>query len=386
MDFVLTKNHYRIPEKEKFLYMCQHRTISKAARIETFVEIYFNNEDKYFPINDKKIILKRTISPTSNVYYINNKAVKFDEMISFLESGGFSLDNSYYLVKQGLIGKIASSNPKQILDILRSISGAKHFEEKKAQSMKINDENEELIRKMQSIVSTIENNLSVLNIDREKVENYNQLVKIKKYLTKRIKQTEIRSWQTNLRQCERERDQYSQEMADYQTQVCNAYNCLAECIKEKDCKQKEIETLQNDFDSAKMMIDKLRKELNVVRSANNGMDNNDFGDLEGKLSHEEQQLELENNSLEELIKNEQDKRSELKLLENKRITYHRLIDVLNSTNNSADRNQLIQEKYLQDLATQKKNISSLIDQGKKNLNEFKLEKSTTQKLAKVCIV
>lgn len=364
--------------------MCQHSSISKTARIETFVEIYFNNEDKYFPINDKQIILKRTISNTSNVYYINNKAVKFNDIISFLESGGFSLDNSYYLVKQGLIGKIATSNPKQLLDILRSISGAKHFEEKKAKSIIINNENLEMIKKIENVISTIETNLSVLNIDREKIKRYNELVKIKKFLTKRIKQSEIKSLQTNFKQCENERNQYSQQLADHKMLVCNAYNYLADYIKEKENVQNEIEKLQNEFESSKLMIDKLRKELNVVRSASNFSDNNELDDLEKKLVQDEKQLELKNISLEELVKNEQDKLAKLTLLKNKRIAYHRLIDILNRTNNRIDRNQLINEKYLQEIASQKKNISDLIEKGKKNLNEFKLEKSAKQKLAKVC--
>ncbi|OTF72052.1 hypothetical protein BLA29_003901, partial [Euroglyphus maynei] len=123
LEFVLTQNYNHLGEQQRLLLMCQNQSANESAKtIEAFVEIHFDNVDKFFPINEQLVVIKRQITRTSDNFYINGRLAKNDELMAFLESGGFSRDNSYFIVKQGLVSDIATSNPRNILDILRCMS------------------------------------------------------------------------------------------------------------------------------------------------------------------------------------------------------------------------------------------------------------------------
>ena len=66
------------------------------------VEIHFDNSDGRFPTDKDEVILRRTIGLKKDEYFLDRRHLSKAEVMSFLESAGFSRTNPYYIVVQGL--------------------------------------------------------------------------------------------------------------------------------------------------------------------------------------------------------------------------------------------------------------------------------------------
>jgi structural maintenance of chromosome 3 (chondroitin sulfate proteoglycan 6) len=49
------------------------------------------------------VILRRTIGHKKDEFFLNRKRIQKSEVISLLESAGFSKSNPYYIVQQGKV-------------------------------------------------------------------------------------------------------------------------------------------------------------------------------------------------------------------------------------------------------------------------------------------
>ena len=55
------------------------------------------------PIERDEVILRRTIGQKKDEFFLNRKKIQKNEVISLLESAGFSKSNPYYIVQQGKV-------------------------------------------------------------------------------------------------------------------------------------------------------------------------------------------------------------------------------------------------------------------------------------------
>ena len=71
------------------------------------VEIVFDNSDNRFPTNHDEVILRRTIGVKKDEYTLDKKSASKADVMSLLESAGFSRANPYYIVPQGRVYAIS---------------------------------------------------------------------------------------------------------------------------------------------------------------------------------------------------------------------------------------------------------------------------------------
>ena len=77
--------------------------------INGHVEIIFNNVDRRIPINKDEISIRRSIGAKKDQLFLDSKLVaNKTEIVSILETAGFSRSNPYYIVKQGQISSVVS--------------------------------------------------------------------------------------------------------------------------------------------------------------------------------------------------------------------------------------------------------------------------------------
>lgn len=67
---------------------------------------------------------------------VNRKA----DVMSLLESAGFSKSNPYYIVPQGRIASLTNAQDEERLKLLKEVAGTRVYEEKRAESTKIVEE------------------------------------------------------------------------------------------------------------------------------------------------------------------------------------------------------------------------------------------------------
>ncbi|KAH9414898.1 Structural maintenance of chromosomes protein 3 [Dermatophagoides pteronyssinus] len=393
LEFVLTQNYNRLNEQQRLLLMCnQNQSDNGSAKtIEAFVELHFDNEDKFFPVNEPLVIIKRQITRTNDNFFINGKLAKNDELMAFLESGGFSRDNSYFIVKQGLVTDIATSNPKKILDILRCMSGAQKFDQKKIEALQLIKENEQLVQQIGMKIQLMEDELSMLNIDTEAIQRYERLSKIKKYLTSRIKQTTLEELQQLCQEHQHEFAQSQINLEQYQQNLSQIQECLEEKKQQRREIRNEILDLKTKFESSKLLMETLMNELSDLRQQRQSYDqqivNNDLeqiGSLKQELAEEDSKLKDKIEELKDISKVEKELQDKLKSLASKRMNYLNWIQLVQSTTgDSQEQDLLIHDRFLQPLNEQIQELQMVItNQREETLPNLKSKKSELMKLMK----
>lgn len=260
IEFVLTQNYSRLDKTQRQLLICQNNR-TKSKTVSAFVVIEFENSEQRFPLNDLKVAIKRQISLTSDQYFVNGRRTTYDEILALLESGGISINNSYYLVKQGIISEISMSSPRYLLDILRTISGAKSFDDKKKKSMKLISESEETIGKMEENIQTIQTQIDMLNIDEDKINSFQRLDKTRRFLVVKLNEIEKVLIERNLNSLAIKRSEITSLFESNQTNLNELEHKLEKEKQELFTTNQIISQIEYDLSHTFTTIQSLSKEL-----------------------------------------------------------------------------------------------------------------------------
>ena len=86
------------------------------------------------------MILRRTIGLKKDEYSLDKKSVPKSEVMSLLESAGFSRSNPYYIVPQGRVTSLCNAKDEERLQLLKEVAGTRVYEQRRAESLKIMEE------------------------------------------------------------------------------------------------------------------------------------------------------------------------------------------------------------------------------------------------------
>lgn len=86
---------------------------------------------------NKTLILRRTIGLKKDEYQLDRKSTSKGEVMSVLESAGFSRSNPYYIVPQGRVTHLTNQKDLERLALLKEVAGTKVYEDRRGESMKI---------------------------------------------------------------------------------------------------------------------------------------------------------------------------------------------------------------------------------------------------------
>lgn len=70
-------------------------------------------------------------------FFMNKKRIQKAEVISLLETAGFSRTNPYYIVQQGRVANLCTMKDRDRLMLLKEVSGTSVYEDRRAESLKI---------------------------------------------------------------------------------------------------------------------------------------------------------------------------------------------------------------------------------------------------------
>lgn len=80
------------------------------------VEIVFTNTPARFPTPNPIVTIRRTIGLKKDEYTLDKKSVSKADVMSLLESAGFSRANPYYIVPQGRVSPVSRKSSKPLTD------------------------------------------------------------------------------------------------------------------------------------------------------------------------------------------------------------------------------------------------------------------------------
>ncbi|KAI3647281.1 hypothetical protein MP228_007502 [Amoeboaphelidium protococcarum] len=175
------------------------------ATISAFVEIIFDNSDNRFPTNKEEVILRRTIGLKKDEYSLDRKSVPKSEVLSLLESAGFSRSNPYFIVPQGRVTAICNAKDSERLQLLKEVAGTRVYENKRSESLKIMEDTEAKRQKISEFLVYIEERLKELEEEKEELKQYYENDKCRRSIEYTIYSREQNEVNEQLEELEEER-------------------------------------------------------------------------------------------------------------------------------------------------------------------------------------
>ncbi|KAI5361856.1 Putative structural maintenance of chromosomes protein [Septoria linicola] len=144
-----------------------------SAVMSAYVELIFDNSDERIPIGgNADVILRRTIGQKKDEYSLNRKNTTKQEVLSLLESAGFSRSNPYYIVPQGRVTAITNMKDSERLNMLKEVAGTGVYESRRAESHKILEETKQKRTKIDDLLEHIRGRLGELEEEKEELRQF----------------------------------------------------------------------------------------------------------------------------------------------------------------------------------------------------------------------
>ena len=139
IEFVLSDefSSLRPEQRTSLLYAGSSGTSTGVRVINGYVELLVDNQSGRFPVQAAEFNLRRSINTKMDQFHLNGTLITRKELRAKMETAGFSSSNPYHIVKQGKIAFFATCSDKARLDIIKDLAGAKVYDTKREESIKM---------------------------------------------------------------------------------------------------------------------------------------------------------------------------------------------------------------------------------------------------------
>ncbi|KAM0788840.1 hypothetical protein ACM66B_002925 [Microbotryomycetes sp. NB124-2] len=240
--FVLSDAHTSMSREERQALLHDGSTAGdQRTTMSAYVEIEFDNADGRFPTGKPTVLLRRTIGNKKDEYQLDRKSTSKGEVMSLLESAGFSRSNPYYIVPQGRVTHLTNQKDADRLNLLKEVAGTKVYEERRAESTKIMEETNVKRQKIRDFLEFINDRLSELESEKEELREFQKQDRARRSLEYLIYQRELKEVGDALDQIEEERrrevddaNTRREEYAGREKDIQNFATKLADCRQKLD--------------------------------------------------------------------------------------------------------------------------------------------------------
>ena len=201
--FVLSDAYTQLGREERGALL--HEGAGSAV-MSAYVEIIFDNSDERFPTGTPEVILRRTIGQKKDEYSLNRKNTTKGEVMSMLESAGFSKSNPYYIVPQGRVTRITNMKDSERLDMLKEVAGTHVYEGRRAESRKLMEDTEHKRTKIDELLEHIRSRLDELEEEKDELRAYQDKDRERRCLEYAIHHKDQEALQDALARLDEDRD------------------------------------------------------------------------------------------------------------------------------------------------------------------------------------
>ncbi len=200
------------------------------------VELTFDNEDKKFSLDEKEIIIMRSVNKKGqSIYRINGKNKTRQEVLELLSQAGID-PYGFNIILQGEIQRIVEMSSEERRKIIEEVSGISIYEIRKEKSLRELEKTNEKLKQINTILREKTNYLKNLEYEREQASRFKKL----ELTVKRCNASIINK---NLQEKQKQ---------------------LNEVLKNIDPKIKVIEKIDNQLSKNKMEIERLNSNINEI--------------------------------------------------------------------------------------------------------------------------
>ena len=260
--YVLTDKYQNMRQEDKKLLLHEDITDKADDSAKLSVELVLDNKSHRFPIEKDQISIMKSFDTKEGKeeIVINQKRLLKSDVQNLLEGAGFMKTNPYYIIQQGKINQILNCTDEEFFDIFCDAMGTKIYEEKKAESLKLLEENKSTRNKIEMQANEIQNHIDKLYDQCEDLKNYSKVELKRRGIEYFILNEQINELEKNIGFLQ------EKHLADI-NQIKDVYQKQNLTKNEISQKLKEIEKLNEYLDSLRNKVSKFNTIIGQIESS-----------------------------------------------------------------------------------------------------------------------
>ena len=259
--YVLTDKYQNMRQEDKKLLLHEDITDKSEDSTKLSVELVIDNKSHRFPIEKDQISIMKVYDTKEGKeeIIINQKRLLKSDVQNLLEGAGFMKSNPYYIIQQGKINQILNCTDEEYFDIFCDAMGTKIYEEKKAESLRLLEENKATRAKIELQSDEIQSHIDKLHEQCEDLKNYSKIELKRRGIEYFILHEQINELEVNIGLLQ------EKHQADI-NQIKQVYQKQNLTKNEINQKLKEIEKLNEYLDNLHKKISKFNKIIGQLES------------------------------------------------------------------------------------------------------------------------
>ena len=288
MCFVLGRLSVKSMRAAKAKNLIFMGTKAASPSKEASVEMFFDNSDKSFSLDEKEISIKRIVRRNGqSIYKINNQTKTRQEVLGLLAQAGID-PNGFNIILQGEIQNFVRMHVEERRKIIEEVSGISIYESRKEKSLKELDRTENKLKEVLSILRERTAYLNNLEKEREQALRYQKLQEDSKKLKASILNNDLVKRKKHSDSIDENIGKKNKEIEKVKKTIVNI-DAVVKNLEEK------ITKINNKIEEATgLEQEKLNQEIANIRAEMAGL-NVRIENYESKLSSlSKSKIELEN--------------------------------------------------------------------------------------------
>lgn len=189
------------------------------AVLTAYVEVILDNSDRRILVDSDQVSIRRLIGVKKDDWLIDGRHSTKAEIFGLLEGAGFAKTSPYYIVQQGKVSELTLMSDLQRLGMLKDISGAGVYDERRAESVKIMEDTALRRTRAEGLIAEIEGKLSALEGEQRELRECERMEARRRTLEYVLGDREWRSTQSRLDELAGKHSEASAVAVEFQNRV-----------------------------------------------------------------------------------------------------------------------------------------------------------------------
>ena len=205
------------------------------------VAMYFNNEDRGFPVDEDEVVIKRRVYPDGrSTYWLNGKRTSRSDILDVLSAAMISPEG-YNLVLQGDITKFIKMSPTERRMLIDEISGIAEYDAKKEKALKELKQAEENLARVDLLIREVKSQLDKLEKERNDALRYLDL-------KERVEKAKVTLLLGEIRKLKSLIEENTLRDKEIEAEIAAIEERLKDIAKEIVAKEKELNAIEKELE------------------------------------------------------------------------------------------------------------------------------------------
>ncbi|MBW2994757.1 chromosome segregation protein SMC [Candidatus Woesearchaeota archaeon] len=279
LTFVLGRTSSKAMRAEKSSNLIYNGGKKSQPAPHATVSIHFENSNKTFPIENKEVIVTRTVKKNGNsVYRLNGKRTVRKDIIDFLSLARINPDG-YNIILQGDIIRFVEMSTIERRQIVEEIAGIGAYEENKQKAMNELNRVDERLNEAEIVLSERKTHLKELKKERDEALQFKDLNDNLQMSKASLLKIQIEKKQSSISKLNKDENSYNQK---------------------NQTDSKKINEMQSQAEEIKTQIDNINKEIERKGEKDQVMLNREIEQLKVNIATNKTKLDSYKNEIDRL--------------------------------------------------------------------------------------